>query len=186
LGSSLYGAGAEYALHSLLVLAARAEPVSVKDLASFQALPERFLAKIFTKLEKAGLVQATEGVRGGFVLARAPERIAVHDILAAVDPDRTLFECAEIRRHCALFGEGPPSWSVTGMCRIHLFMQEAERALQQFLASKTLADLGREFERKAPDQFLRDAESWFQLRRSERTTRRRRTSGGRSAKRRRS
>ena len=44
--SSLYGAGAEYALHSLLVLAARSEPVSVRDLASFQALPERFLAKI--------------------------------------------------------------------------------------------------------------------------------------------
>jgi len=86
-------------------------------------------------------VQATEGVGGGFVLARAPERIAVHDILAAVDPDRTLFECAEIRRHCALFGEGPPSWSVTGMCRIHLFMQEAERALQQFLESKTLASV---------------------------------------------
>ncbi len=180
--SSLYGAGAEYALHSLLVLSARAEPVSVKDLATFQALPERFLAKILTRLEKAGLVRASEGVRGGFVLARPPERIAVHDVLTAVDPDRTLFECAEIRRHCALFGEAPPAWSVTGMCRIHLFMQEAERALQQLLASKTLADLGREFERKAPEQFLRDAESWFHLRRSGRGAGKRRTAGARSAK----
>lgn len=183
--SSLYGAGAEYALHSLLVLSARTEPVSVKDLATFQALPERFLAKILTRLQKAGLVRASEGVRGGFILARPPERIAVHDVLAAVDPDRTLFECAEIRRHCALFGEAPPTWSVTGMCRIHLFMQEAERALQQFLASRTLADLGREFERKAPEQFLRDAESWFQLRRSERAAGKRSTVGARGAKRRR-
>lgn len=166
--SSLYGAGAEYALHSLLVLSARAEPVSAKDLATFQALPERYLAKLLTRLEKAGLVRASEGVRGGFVLARPPERIAVRDVLAAADPDRTLFECAEIRRHCALFGDDPPAWSVTGMCRIHLFMQEAERALQEFLASKTLADLGREFERKAPEKHLRDAERWFELRRSER------------------
>ena len=171
--SSLYGAGAEYALHSLLVLAARSEPVSVRDLASFQALPERFLAKILTKLEKAGLVEGTEGVRGGFLLARPPERIAVRDVLEAVDPNRTLFECAEIRRHCALFGKEPPSWSVSGMCRIHLFMSEAERALQAFLGSKTLADLGREFERKAPDQFVRDAESWFKLQRSRRTAGRR-------------
>ncbi len=157
----------------------------MKDLATFQALPERFLAKILTRLEKAGLVRASEGVRGGFVLARPPERIAIHDVLTAVDPDRTLFECAEIRRHCALFGEAPPAWSVTGMCRIHLFMQDAERALQQFLASKTLADLGREFARKAPEQYLRDAESWFQLRRSERAAARRRTAGARSSKRRR-
>jgi Rrf2 family protein len=169
LKSSLYGAGAEYALHSLLVLAARSEPVSVRDLARFQDLPERFLAKIFTRIEKAGLVEATEGVRGGFVLARPPTRISVRDVLEAVDPSRTLFECAEIRRHCALFGAEPPAWSVSGMCRIHLFMREAEGALQGFLASKTIADLAHEFERKAPEPFLRDAEAWFQKRRIART-----------------
>jgi Rrf2 family protein len=184
LRSSLYGAGAEYALHSLLVLAARAQPVSVRDLAIFQDLPERFLAKIFTRLEKAGLVRGTEGVRGGFALARPAERIAVGEILAAVDPDRTLFECAEIRRHCALYGEEPPGWSVAGMCRIHLFMQEAEQALQRFLASKTLADLGREFAKKAPAPFLREAESWFQRRRDGRAAPRARKPTARGATRR--
>jgi Rrf2 family protein len=166
LSSSLYGAGAEYALHSLLILAARSEPVSARDLARFQELPERFLAKLFTRLEKAGLVEAIEGVRGGFRLARPPERITVGEILQAADPHRTLFECAEIRRRCALFGQEAPGWSVSGMCRIHLFMKEAEDALQSFLASKTLADLGREFGQKAPERFLREAESWFQVRRS--------------------
>ncbi len=166
MSSSLYGAGAEYALHSLLILAARAEPVSARDLARFQELPERFLAKLCTRLEKAGLVEAIEGVQGGFALARPPERITVRDVLEAVDPNRTLFECAEIRRHCALFGGEPPGWSVAGMCRIHLFMREAEGALQGFLASKTLADLSQEFARKAPERFVRDAEAWFLERRS--------------------
>lgn len=173
MSSSLYGAGAEYALHSLLVLAARSEPVSARDLARFQELPARFLAKIFTRLEKAGLVEAIEGVRGGFRLARPPERITVREVLEAVDPNRTLFECAEIRRHCALFGAEAPGWSVSGMCRIHLFMKEAEDALQGFLASKTIADLGREFSRKAPDKFVRGAERWFLERRMGRTAKRR-------------
>jgi Rrf2 family protein len=168
LSSSLYGAGAEYALHSLLVIAARSGPVSVRDLARFQELPARFLAKLLTRLEKAGLVEAIEGVRGGFVLARPAKQITVRDVLEAVDPNRTLFECVEIRRHCALFGKQPPAWSVSGMCRIHLFMKEAEDALQRVLASKTLADLSAEFERKAPDQFIRDAEVWFQQRTSDR------------------
>jgi Rrf2 family protein len=173
LSSSLYGAAAEYALHSLLILAARSEPVSARDLARFQELPERFLAKIFTRLVKAGLVTAIEGVRGGFTLARSPEQITVKDVLEAADPNRTLFECAEIRRHCALYGEEAPGWSVSGMCRIHLFMKGAEDALLGFLTSKTIADLGREFRQKAPEKFVREAESWFLERRIGRTAKRR-------------
>jgi len=166
--SSLYGASAEYALHSLLILSGRAEPVGVRDLARFQKLPERFLAKLFTRLKKAGIVRGTEGIRGGFVLARAPELISVMDVLVAIDPNRSLFECAEIRQNCELFESAPPTWSVAGTCRIHLVMQEAEATLQKFLASKSLADLGQEFMHKAPDRFLRESERWFQNRRSER------------------
>jgi Rrf2 family protein len=154
-------------------MAARSEPVSVRDLAKFQQLPARFLAKIFTRLKRAGLVEAIEGVSGGFRLARAPDRITVRDVLEASDPDRGLFECAEIRRHCALFGKEAPAWSASGMCRIHLFMKEAEEALQSVLASKTLADLSREFGRKAPEKFVREAESWFLVRRIGRTAKRR-------------
>jgi Rrf2 family protein len=165
----LYGASAEYALHSLLIMVARTDPVSVRDLARFQSLPERFLAKLFTRLKKAGIVHGMEGIRGGFALARPPERISVMDVLAAVDPNRSLFECAEIRRNCELFDSVPPKWSVTGPCRIHLVMQEAERALQSLLTSKSLADLGIEFERKAPSQFIQDSDSWFKRRRSQRT-----------------
>jgi Rrf2 family protein len=178
LRSSLYGAGAEYALHSLLILSGRSAPVSVRDLASFQQIPERFLAKVFTRLEKAKIVKGLEGVAGGFVLARAAERLPVLDILSAVDPDRALFACAEIRRHCALFGGAPPAWSTSGMCRVHLFMREAEGTLQAFLASKTLAELGREFEDKAPQRFLTDSETWFQQRRGGRTKRRPSGHGG--------
>ena len=167
--SSLYGASAEYALHSLLIMAARTEPVSIRDLARFQKLPMRFLAKLFTRLKKAGIVDGIEGIGGGFVLARQPELISVMDVLEAIDPNRLLFECGEIRQNCELFGSKPPAWSITGPCRIHLVMQEAENVLRSFLMSKSLADLGREFERKAPDQFIRDAESWFQQRRNERT-----------------
>lgn len=171
MGSSLYGASAEYALHSLLIMVARTEPASVRDLARFQNLPERFLAKLFTRLQHAGIVEGTEGIGGGFTLARPAEAITVRDVLEAVDPKRSLFKCAEIRRHCALFGGEPPTWSTTGPCRIHHFMQEAESALRTFLMSKSLADLGQEFEHKAPTRFLNDTERWFQDSRHERTVR---------------
>jgi Rrf2 family protein len=167
--SYLYGASAEYALHSLLIMIGRKEPVSVRDLARFQRLPERFLAKLFTRLKRAGLVNGIEGIHGGFALARSPEKVSVMDVLEAADPNRSFFECAEIRRKCELFGRTPPTWSVTGPCRIHLVMQEAERAQRRVLTSKSLADLGGEFEHKAPNKFMQDTERWFQQRRKART-----------------
>jgi len=171
LSSSLYGASAEYALHSLLLLGGSPEPLSVRDLARFQKLPERFLSKVFHRLKKAGLVVGSEGLLGGYRLARASDQISVHDVLVAVDPNRGLFECAEIRRNCALFGEAPPGWSVKGMCRIHAFMHEAEQELARILASKTLADLSAEYACKAPARFLGATGDWFRQQRQGRANR---------------
>jgi len=168
LQSSLYGAGAEYALHSLLLLASCPERVSVRDLATYQKLPERFLAKLFTRLTAAGLVAGTEGVKGGFTLARPARDIRVREVLAAVDPDRTLFACAEIRSQCALYDDTAPDWATAGTCRIHAFMQDAERVLQDFLASRTLADLVCAYESKAPKPFLQETGAWFQARKAAR------------------
>ena len=68
--------GVEYGLHCLLYLvdprgsADAAPQASVRDLADLQGVPVEYVAKLFTKLQKAGLVVAAEGARGGFRLAR--------------------------------------------------------------------------------------------------------------------
>lgn len=65
--------GVEYSLHCLLYLThsqSAVEEASVRDLAELQGVPHDFLAKLFTKLAKAKLVVATEGIKGGFRLAR--------------------------------------------------------------------------------------------------------------------
>ena len=165
MSSALYGAGAEYALHSLLILASRQEPVSVRDLAKYQQLPERFLAKVFSRLKAGGIVLGTEGISGGFTLARSPASITTLQVLEAVDPERALFACAEIRQNCALFEERPPEWAIGGACRIHAFMAEAERKLKEVLASKTLADLQCELQCKTPKTFADKTERWFQAQR---------------------
>jgi Rrf2 family protein len=152
-------------------MATQAKPVSVRDLAGFQKIPERFLAKLFTRLKKAGLVTGLEGITGGFSLARPASEIRVMDVLEAVDPGRSLFACAEIRGNCALFDATPPEWATAGPCRIHHFMTEAQAALQDFLRSKTLADLLCEYECKAPKAFGLEATAWFQQRKDGRSTR---------------
>jgi Rrf2 family protein len=144
----------------------------VVDLARFQQLPERYLAKVFTRMKDAGLIVGIEGIAGGFALARAARAIRVLDVLDAVDPDRKLFACAEIRRNLALFEGEPPEWASGGKCRIDLFMSEAERGLRELLASKTLADLVCEVDCQAPPEFGAASSDWFHQRRAARTTRR--------------
>jgi DNA-binding IscR family transcriptional regulator len=61
-----FGAGVEYALHCLLWIA---RPLQVRpssrDLAELQGVPVPYMAKLFPRLEKAGIVHAAEGIRGG-------------------------------------------------------------------------------------------------------------------------
>jgi DNA-binding IscR family transcriptional regulator len=63
---SLYSAGVEYGIHCLLFLVDErgdSRESSVRDLAELQGVPQEYLAKVFTKLARAGLVAATEGYR---------------------------------------------------------------------------------------------------------------------------
>ena len=95
---SYISTGVEYALHSLLLLAQsreQIESVSVGDLATLQRLSPDFLAKIFTKLQRASIVEATEGAKGGFRLGRSPSLITVLDVVRAVDGSKPMFKCQE-------------------------------------------------------------------------------------------
>jgi|SRR5471030_411292 len=148
--------GVEYALHCLLFLAdlpADAPEASAKDLAELQGIPGEYAAKLFTKLNKAGLVAASEGVKGGFALAKAPQHISVLDVVDAVDGEKSLFECREIRARCAVFGDTTPSWATKGVCSIHAVMLEAEKGMREALEKHTLADLAARTASKAPASY---------------------------------
>lgn len=158
-------ASVEYGLHCLLgLLDAGEQPRSARDLAQFQGISPTFVAKIFSKLEKAGIVEAAEGVRGGYRLARMPEAITVLELVDAIEGRKPLFDCQEIRSRCALFGDEPPQWATRGVCSIHAVMLKAEKAMRDALASETLADIGGRLERKAPAGFGADTKEWFDRR----------------------
>ena len=106
--------GVEYALHCLLFLISPSggrKEANVRGLAALQGVSVDYLAKLFTKLSKAGLVVATEGSRGGFALSRPAEEISFLDVVVAIDGDKPLFECRETRARCAVFGSKAPAWS---------------------------------------------------------------------------
>src|SRR5262245_14967064 len=159
--------GVEYALHCLLYLVDpldQGRTASARDLADLQGVPVEYVAKLFKKLQKAGLVAASEGARGGFRLARDARSISALDVVVAIDGKKRLFECREIRGRCAIFGRKPPTWATRGVCAIHAVMLEADTRMRETLASCTLGDLAARFTAKAPRGFTQEIANWLEMR----------------------
>jgi Rrf2 family protein len=155
----------EYGIHCLLWLVdpASGQPSS-RDLAKLQGISPSFVAKIFPKLEKAGIVQAAAGVRGGYRLARAPGDITLLEVVDAIEGNKPLFNCQEIRDRCAVFDDDAPEWATKGVCAIHAAMLRAEIAMRESLAQETLASIAAVVERKAPESFPVEVRGWLNQR----------------------
>lgn len=76
-----------YALRAIFELSLRdtRDPVRIQDIASAQAIPQRFLEIILAELKHAGFVESKRGNEGGYILARAPHRLTVGEVIAFLE-----------------------------------------------------------------------------------------------------
>jgi Rrf2 family protein len=161
--TSLYGSSVEYGLHSLLwLIEPREPPLSSRNLAEFQGISPSLVAKVMPKLEKAGLVVSSGGINGGYRLARGADEITVLDVVLAIDGDKRLFDCKEIRGGCVLFKGRLPEWSAGRACTIHAIMLRAEKSMRKELARTTLLDLVNAV--GFPKEFGAEVGRWFDQR----------------------
>lgn len=165
---AFYSSGVEYGIHSLMSMVdARGQDreMSVREMAELQGVPYDYLAKIFTRLSRGGLVISSEGKGGGFKLARPAELISVLDVVQAIDGEKNMFECREVRQRLAVFDEQPPSWACDGPCGVRSVMDSAQQRMEEELARHTILDLARKMYRKAPDTFVVEVQEWIADRR---------------------
>jgi len=152
--------GVEWAVHCCLNLA-WLEPrrLTVAKLAAFYELPAAYLNKQLQALSRAGIVSSVSGPRGGFELARPPDRITLMDVFTAIEGPEFAFRCAEIRQ------DGPAgTMAGTGgfgqPCAVAGAMRQAELAWRTELAACTIADLLTTVERRSPKVNER-IRNWF-------------------------
>lgn len=166
---AFYSSGVEYGIHSLICMVdgkGEGREMNVREIAELQGVPYDYLGKIFTKLSRAGLVISSEGKGGGFMLSRPPDQISVLDIVEAIDGEKSIFDCKEIRQRLAVFEETPPEWACEGICGVRAVMNIAQQRMEEALAQHTVLDLARRMYRKAPDEFVIEVQDWIRDRRS--------------------
>lgn len=88
----------DYALNLLLTVAAQNsdKPLTLARISEAKNLPKSFLARVATKLTKAGILKSKEGVAGGYFLAKSPQKISVADVISALRENKNNYQnCAE-------------------------------------------------------------------------------------------
>jgi Rrf2 family transcriptional regulator, cysteine metabolism repressor len=87
----------EYAAKAVLYLSLHyPKVVTIHEVAENHSIPIKYLEHILLALKKAGLLESRRGVRGGYTLARSPEKITVGEVLRVVDGKFSQASCIEL------------------------------------------------------------------------------------------
>lgn len=135
------GEGVEQAIHSVAMLSGLSQGgvLSASAIAEFHGVSTSYLLKHLQALSGAGILDTVPGPKGGYRLAKRPEKITLLDIVLAVEGPAPAFRCNEIRQR----GPNPaPARFFAKPCNISAAMLKAERVYRAELAKTTIADIG--------------------------------------------
>jgi len=130
----IFSASTTHALRAVAWLAAHGNGKAVmgRELASKLKLPPDYLAKVLGTLARNGVLNASRGVKGGYRLAKPPERIRLAEV---IEP----FEGRRARPGCLLRPERPCRDS--GACSAHASWADVKQTYLRFLEESTVADI---------------------------------------------
>ena len=108
-------------------------PVTLAAISERQNISLSYLEQLFGKLRRRGLVASVRGPGGGYILGRPPERVAVADIIVAVDEPIDATQCGG-RENCL----------DDRRCMTHELWAGLNAQIFLYLRSVTLAELARQ------------------------------------------
>lgn len=123
----------EYGIMGVVFLAERdrEKVVPLSEIAHAQDVPEKFLAKIFQNLTKAGIVRSHRGVKGGFTLGKDPALVTMKDVVETIQGPYRIIKCLDDRDCCEKYAD----------CPIRTVLEEAETQLLKVFEKYSIADL---------------------------------------------
>ena len=116
----------------------RNKPVLLKEIAEREEIPIRYLEQIIIPLKVAGLVKSVRGAKGGYKLARAPEKIKLSEVIRALEGPCCLVECVDDPDYCER----------VEICPTREIWEKATHALREIFDNITVKDLIKIAEKK--------------------------------------
>ena len=111
--------------------------VLVSEISRNQNIPETFLAKIFQRLSKAGLLRSSRGSKGGFSLGKPANEITMRQVIEAIEGPIALNRCLRREGEC----------EEEEVCPIHQVWEKAQERFLEILDRTTMEDLAKQIVR---------------------------------------
>jgi len=129
-----------YGLRLMIELALHEENslVTLREIAKHQEMSVKYLWSLIAPLQRAGLVRAVRGARGGYTLAKPPSDITVRDIVVEVEGPLSIVDC--VREPSACHREP--------LCAARDVWVEVSKKIEETLASITLSDVIKRHQQK--------------------------------------
>lgn len=125
----------DYGVRALIDLALRYGQgiTHSNEIAARQSIPESYLEQLLASLRKAGFVQSKVGPQGGHALARAPEKIGLGEVIAALEGVSGTIGCVGEPNDCVR----------SNTCVQRDVWREIEEATQRVLNAISIGELAK-------------------------------------------
>ncbi|HVO67627.1 MAG TPA: Rrf2 family transcriptional regulator [Syntrophales bacterium] len=105
--------------------------ILLREISEREEISEKYLWQLINPLKAAGLVMATRGAHGGYVLAKPPYRITLKEILQVLEGPMCLVDCVEKPNVCKR----------VPICSARDMWNEVADGINRILTTTTLADM---------------------------------------------
>ncbi|HEY6539145.1 MAG TPA: Rrf2 family transcriptional regulator [Candidatus Dormibacteraeota bacterium] len=112
-------------------------PLSLAEIARREAMPLAYLEQLVGPLRRAGMVEGTRGLHGGYRLARQPQDVTVLEVVELMEGPVAPVECLAENYHAGACAREPE-------CLSRPLWGRLQQAVKQVLGGTTLADMMRE------------------------------------------
>jgi Rrf2 family transcriptional regulator, iron-sulfur cluster assembly transcription factor len=121
-----------YAVTAMLDLAINQDqgPITLSDISQRQGISLSYLEQLFSRLRNKGLVDSTRGPGGGYRLSRHADKIAIAEVIAAVDEAVDATRC-----------KGQKNCHDSRACLTHQLWTDLSEQIREFLTGITLAEV---------------------------------------------
>jgi Rrf2 family protein len=137
----------DYALRALFTLVEHSGrgPIPIRELSRRNDVPKKFLEQIMLSMKKRGWVDSVSGLRGGYVLARTPDRITMGEVVRHFDGILAPIACVSI--------SGYKRCSQEPLCRFRRVFLNARNYVTSLMDHSTLADVAKGMPVTKPEVF---------------------------------
>ena len=124
----------DYALRILSALAMHEDRIDAKTLSDEISVTQRFTLKILHKLVQSDFVKSYKGVKGGYKLNIAPEKITLKAVIELIDGPIVLSRCLESSECCSMNADKTA-------CTYHHIFESISLDVAKKLAGITISDV---------------------------------------------